>query len=184
VPLGFGAVYRCPEGVRAMLEGQESELHALLEKVADREEWGLKAYADPARVWRAAEQNSAVLRELAVEIERSAPGKAYLLRRRRESLLATEASGFLDEELSGAARELGAASVDVQQDAVVSETPDPHPLVAKLAFLVDRDHREAFGAVFAGLLDRAQTAGLDLELSGPWPPYSFVRKVEGQRGAA
>jgi len=42
-------------------------------------------------------------------------------------------------------------------------------------YLVDRDRVEAFRATVASLQET--TTGVELEITGPWPPYSFTGDV-------
>ncbi len=47
-----------------------------------------------------------------------------------------------------------------------------------LAFLVPRDNLAAFRACLERATDEHRAAGLELEMSGPWPPYSFCPDLE------
>lgn len=181
VPLTFGAVYTGPERVVALLQEQADRLRQALDLVRDRQEWGLKVFLDDAQARAAAERASPALRELEAAAAAEPPGKAYLLRKRREQLRAGEAARLAQERLELVLDRLGALSAAARQDPLPTEPTGSPRLVCKAAFLVARADGPAFQAVAAGLEPAAAAAGLRLELSGPWAPYSFVG---GRHGAA
>ena len=45
-------------------------------------------------------------------------------------------------------------------------------MILNASYLVADEHGETFATLVADL--RARADGLDLELTGPWPAYSFV----------
>jgi hypothetical protein len=67
----------------------------------------------------------------------------------------------------------GQAAATVTLPPVEGETS----IVAQASFLVDLDHWNSFADLVA-TEDQRQTA-LDFHLSGPWPPYDFVRMQFG-----
>jgi hypothetical protein len=46
--------------------------------------------------------------------------------------------------------------------------------VLKAAFLVDEGRSEQFQAQAAGLIEELEPLGIAMEVSGPWPGYSFT----------
>jgi hypothetical protein len=174
VPMTFGAVYRDPAGVEALLRERAADFRARLDRVRDRYEWGVTVSRDAAR-WRAsAEALSPELQELAAEISQAGPGRAYLLGKQRERLLAAEADRLAVTTLDELMERLAAASAAVRRDPPPPTPPDEAAVVLVAAFLVDATAGEAFRAAVAELHRAYQPRGLRLELSGPWAPYSFV----------
>ncbi len=55
-------------------------------------------------------------------------------------------------------------------------------MVLNAAYLLDDDRADSFAAAVRALSDRYP--GLRLELTGPWPPYSFAAAESADRGAA
>ncbi|WP_052391302.1 GvpL/GvpF family gas vesicle protein [Streptomyces sp. NRRL B-24484] len=163
LPLRFATLYRDDRGAAAFLRGAGPRLRAALERVADRAEWGVKAYlagsaAAPADIPAPADR----------------PGTAYLLRRRaqRDSL-----ARRFDEAMDGAreihaalAARAGRAAEHPLQSAEASGRTDP--MLLNGAYLVDQARVAEFGAAVTELGRRFP--GLRLELTGPWPPYSFA----------
>src|SRR5215218_5175905 len=175
VPLRFGAIYLRREGVEQMLEGRAAQFRAVLARLAGREEWGLNVYVERARLREEVTRLSARLREMAARADASAPGQAYLLRKKIEGLRDEEARAETRrvsrevEETLGAACD-GAARLRVLKD----EATEQGELAARLAFLVRRDAFGDFRTAAERLADRYTPLGFRFELTGPWPAYNFA----------
>jgi hypothetical protein len=179
VPLSLGAVYRGREGVEELLRRSAPLFGQLLNRFQNREEWGLKAFGDQARLEDAAAADSIRLRELAHEAERSTPGKGFFLRKRQERARGEEATGFVRRTMTEAFRTLASISAEAQIDDIGEVTAtDQFTLLFKAAFLVDRDRAEAFRDRAEGVRRKLAGMGIDLQVSGPWAPYSFAKGGE------
>jgi hypothetical protein len=174
VPMAFGAVYRAEAGVLGFLEDQADRLSSVLDSVRGKQEWGVKVFADAAVARSAAEQSSPALRAMDEEAQAVGPGRAYLLQRKREELLAGEVRSFVGQALEEIAEALIAESVDGRLDEISANQQGPTELVLKAAFLVDDRRGDAFQASAARLIDSYEPKGFAIELNGPWAPYSFT----------
>lgn len=181
VPLRFGAIYLRREGVERMLEGRVAQFRAVLARLEGREEWGLNVYVERARLREEVTRLSERLREMAERADASAPGQAYLLRKKIEGLRDEEARAETrrvardTEEMLGATCD-GAARLRVLKD----EATEQGELAARLAFLVPREGFDSFRAAAERLADRYTPLGFRFELTGPWPAYNFAA-VEEER---
>lgn len=162
-PARLTTVYADDDRVREMLTVHRDALAAALGHVTGRQEWGVKAYG-------------LARRDVAKESEKSAPktGTDYL-RQRKAALSAQDASRR--EVIAGAEalREpLAALAVDARrhrpQDPQLSG--DPRPMVLNDAYLVANDNAEEFAKAVSALAGTHPE--LSVELTGPWPPYSFT----------
>jgi len=174
VPAAFGAVYQEEAGVERFLADERERLTALLVAVARKQEWGVKVFAEGQAVRAAAERSSTTLGAIDEEARTARPGRAYLLQRKRQELLAEEIRAFVGEALEHIIDELVANSADAHLDEVPANQDGPTELVLKAAFLVEEDKVDAFKGSAVNLVDRTMGQGLVLEVSGPWPPYSFT----------
>ncbi|MET8051040.1 GvpL/GvpF family gas vesicle protein [Streptosporangium sp. NPDC005286] len=163
-PVRLVTVYTSEEQVRDLLRRRHDDFAAVLAHVTGRREWGVKAYAAPAAA------DSPVAGESAAESGK--PGTAYLQRRRASLRNREDAWRQAAERAEHIHATLAATSVASHrhrpQDPELSGREDP--MVLNGAYLVDEDHAEEFVAAVDGL--RGQ--GIDLELTGPWAPYSFT----------
>lgn len=176
VPLSLGAVYRGRGGVEELLRRSAPLFGQLLNRFHNREEWGLKAFGDRAKIEEAAAAESARLRELDHEVKSSSPGKGFFLRKQQARARSDEAAGFVRRTMSEAFDELAAVSAEAQVDEIgEAASAEDLRLLFKAAFLVERDRFEAFGTVAESVQSRLGRLGIDVQLNGPWAPYSFAK---------
>jgi hypothetical protein len=162
LPLRFGTVVPDETAARRLLQEHGEAAREQLRRVADTREWGVKLVrsldSEPAPVGPRSGDRSGVT------------GTEYLARRRR----ALEQHGEAEAAAEKAAE-------------VLQETLRPHvteslrrggaagsSLLLDLAFLVRPDAEADFLAAAAELGERFTPDGFGVEVSGPWPPYSFV----------
>lgn len=174
VPMAFGAVYREPEGVLRFLTAEAERLAALLDAVRGRQEWGVKVFADAAALRGAAERSSGALIALDDEAKAAGPGRAYLLQRKREEIVASETRAFLGAALENIVDLLGANSSSIRLDEIPRDQDGPTELVLKAAFLIEEAAAQAFQSRAAEMKDTYLSQGLSVEVTGPWAPYSFT----------
>lgn len=170
VPLRFATLYHDDDRVRAMLEERREDLTDTLSRVTGRTEWGVKAYADPrAFVPGPAEPTGGGDR----------PGTAYLMRRRAQRQERETAQDRATERAAEIHTALAALAV-----ATAAHPPQDTALAAyegwmvlNNSYLVPDTATDGFTATVGALRERYPD--ISLELSGPWPPYSFTAPPEG-----
>ncbi len=180
-PLRFGTIYLKRESVARMLEERGGELGRVVARLEGREEWGVNVYAERAKLKESVVRLSPRLREMSERAEQSAPGQAYLLRKKIEALRDEETRaetkrvvGEMEAALSDASA--GATRLRLLKD----EANERGELAAKLAFLVAREGFDAFRAAAERLAEQHTPHGFRIELTGPWPAYNFAseEKIE------
>jgi hypothetical protein len=184
VPARLCTLFSNAEALKRSLADNEGRFLAALERIQGREEWGLKAFCDEHRL-RVAAADDQDLRTLDAAIALSDPGHAFVLRKKREARLAELTSLRLDElvdEVLGAVEQV-ADDVSLRPVLPASATGRNEPMALNAAALVSVSTREAFQATIAELSVRYQEDGLVMEMSGPWPPYSFCDDEDDGAGA-
>lgn len=179
VPLRFGAIYLRREGVEQMLAERAPQFREVLTRLEGREEWGVNVYVERARLREEVTRLSERLREMTERADASAPGQAYLLRKKIEGLRDEEARA----ETRRIAREVEETLAAVCNGAVrlrvlKDEATEQGELAARLAFLVPRAGFDSFRAAAEQLADRYTPLGFRFELTGPWPAYNFAAVEE------
>lgn len=169
VPLPLATLYRGDSRVRQAMADEADRFTSVLDRIAGHVEWGVKVYAAPAPSGPEPDVAGA---DRAVK----GAGLAYLNRKRglqqrrhhrhEEALRAAEA---VDAEL----RELAAASRRLRPHGQEA-TGRRRVQVLNAAYLV-AEGSAAELTELTGLLE-ART-GAEIEISGPWVPYSFVGGV-------
>ena len=166
LPVRLATVYSGEAALCAVLADRHGELLDALRRVGGRVEWGVKAYA--------AEQAEAAASPAAGPAVESGPGLAYL-RRRRDQLAAgreAQASAVSGARAvhAGLAGKAAAAVVRPPQSAQLSKVR--LPMLLNAAYLLDASDGTSFTAAVAA--EATAHPELRVELTGPWPPYSFA----------
>jgi hypothetical protein len=173
VPARLATVYRDDARVAEVLAERHDELVGALARLTGRDEWGVKGYAVPGATPRQDDPRDA-----------GGTGTAYLRRRRAElhsreegQRVTTDAAAAVHTALT---RYAVAARRHPPQDRRLSGAAEP--MVLNGAYLLDRDGESGFAGLIGTLTDRYPQ--IRLELTGPWPPYSFVADPEPIREPA
>ncbi|NUT47777.1 MAG: GvpL/GvpF family gas vesicle protein [Saccharothrix sp.] len=163
VPFRLATVYFDDDRVAELLHERGAGFRATLARLAGCSEWGVKITLDVSAPRSAAPVPTS-----------GGPGMAYLSRRREER----RARDRVDEVAARHAREIHAALAALAGDARLHRphgaalTGTDRQMILNGAYLVpDRAGRE-FARAAADHGDRHE--GLELEVTGPWPAYSFT----------
>lgn len=173
VPMRLATVYSDDAQIAAMLNERGADFRSALRRIGGRKEWGVKAYAD-----RQPEANDVT----AVPSRPGGGAGAAYLRRRRDQLAAQKHARR--ETLASAEKiyaELSRYAAETRQHPPQAPqlTGSKAPMILNAAYLMDGAREEEFAAAVAALA--SQHPGLRLELTGPWPPYSFAG-TDGEGG--
>lgn len=165
LPMRYATVYREESSVVAMLESHRGELTAALERLAGRTEWGVKVYLA---------HRSAAGPDRDRPADESKPGTAYLLRRKAQRDERLQMRRRAGEEADRIHEALATAAVeDARHPLQTAEASGRRePMVLNGAYLVEDERLPAFEkAVAACATDHGE---LRVEVTGPWPAYSFT----------
>jgi hypothetical protein len=166
VPCRLCTIYSSPSRLDAMLEEEGRVLAAALERLDGMQEWGVKAFLREAAPVAAAAEPASGTEYLSRKLERREAADAG--REASESVVA-EVHARLAERAAGAA-------LSRPQDRRLSGHDMEMALNA--AYLVPRGQAAAFRDAVGELGRRHETDGIQLELTGPWPPHHFVDPPE------
>ena len=167
-PMRLATMYFDDARVGQMLKDHHDDLDRTLRLIDGCEEWGVKGFAPTV--------TTPAQREPETSASRDAPGGgAAYLRRRRSQLMARDES----ENMAYRRAELVHDSL-VRLSKLERRHPPQDPkltgvdtaMVLNGAYLVPRERAATFAETVA-VLGR-QAGGLRLELTGPWPAYSFT----------
>ena len=166
IPLAFGAIYRDGEGVRELLRVRAGDLAERLRAVEGRAEWIISI----EREGSAAPTGGAV-RALDDEIAAAAPGRAFLLGKRRDEVIREERRAR-----DAAVAEETWTSIEAIAERVYREPLIDDPAaaaIARFSVLARRDREVELGDVVRRLGGTGVSEGYRVRLSGPWPAYRF-----------
>jgi len=176
IPFNFGTVFKTRESLVGFLGDYAPKLAGVFDSLEGKEEWAVKVYRDDAALLRRLHLDSPAVAALEKEISDAPPGKAYLLKKKKEELLA----GELESVRAGHADAVVRALLPLAAEHVLGlaggvEVPGQEGrLLLNGAFLVPKGEVDAFIRAAEALEMRYREAGLSLDVTGPWPPYDFV----------
>ncbi|NBM20136.1 GvpL/GvpF family gas vesicle protein [Streptomyces sp. GC420] len=183
LPLRLGTVYRDDSGVRVMLKTDRDRFLYALDRLDNRVEWGVKVYAEespasPDALTDAGTGSGAVTGSgtgPGAHPGRSAGGGRDYLQRRLRERRSQESTRDRAEAL---ARHLHGELSRLAESALLHRPQNPRlssatgTNVLNAAYLVHRAESEAFVEHVEKLGE--ESAGVRVELTGPWAPYSFT----------
>ncbi len=161
LPFRLGTVLVDQGAARQYLSDQAGQLHAAMQQVAACHEWGVTVHEHATEI--------PALADPAPPRDPERPGTTYLARRREEVARAEARRHAQWQAESYVGGELRARSIDVAAGRY--RTRD---VVLDQSYLVRHDAEPEFLATVDRCGDLLLEQGLRLELSGPWPPYSFT----------
>jgi hypothetical protein len=148
----------------ADVRGKRRRLSRLLTHVDGREEWGVRLRVDPSAATRRAAPAARTT---------ASAGTRFLLRKSAAQTAGRKAVAAASGHAERAYRSLRRLAADARRRAPAA-VDAPTRLVLDAAFLLDRRRVAGFRKAVAGLARRLGPDGYRFELTGPWPPYSFV----------
>jgi hypothetical protein len=171
IPVRMATLYLDDERVRQVLTSRHDAFDAALRRVTGRQELGVKAYADPNGLTPQDHES----RENAGGTK---SGTAYLLRRREQLMSQEEAYRVAADEAVRIHETLMKCAVDGKRKPALDKSLSGTAAWTVLngTYLVDDDKLEQFRETVAAL--EKTTARITLEITGPWPPYSFAGDLE------
>ena len=180
VPLRLCTIYGGEPQVREMLARERAAMVDALARLDGGAEWGVKAIAEPGALERAAARR--VADDPAAD--EALRGTAYMNRKRREAQaqaveeeIADEWASAIHDRLAGAASE---ALLNPLQNPDVSGHEGE--MFLNGVYLVEEAAVSDFSALVDRLADEYRALGVAVELTGPWPPYNFVKSsIESAR---
>jgi Gas vesicle synthesis protein GvpL/GvpF len=177
VPLRMCTIFEGEEAVRRMLEREHDALADALERLAGRQEWGVKLLVDPRRLADAARASSDEATAYEDELASQSGGGAYMTRRRLERKVREIADRLAAELADDVHARLQDWALDAVTHAPQNRELSGHEgeMLLNGAYLVEADRVDGLRALASELEQRHERLGARIELTGPWPPYNFVR---------
>lgn len=167
VPFRLCTIYSSPDRLDAMLDRERLTLTAALDRLDGMQEWGVKAFLRAEAAVAAPDPEPAT-------------GTEYLSRK-RERRDAADAGRDATETVVA---EIHARLAEYAAAAALSRPHDRRlsgretEMVLNAAYLVPAGGAEGFRRTVEQLGARHESDGIELELTGPWPPHHFVETPE------
>ncbi len=170
LPLRFGTVVADEDGARRLLRTHAATARELLDRIGDAREWGIRL----VRTLTAADQDPVLAGPGATAD--GLTGTQFLARRRQAT---QRARGRRRAPPAPPPRRWRTALAPHTTDRLRRGGAAGSSLLLDLAYLVPAAEEAAFLAEVERLTGELTSDGLTLEVTGPWPPYSFAALTVG-----
>lgn len=175
IPFKFGTLFNTYDSLKAMLQEYGEEFKAILRKLENKEEWGVKIYCDTKKIKAFSINDEPEILEIEYRINKSSPGKVFFLKKKKAELLAQAVNRKINEygqESFDLLKELSfEARINKLLPKQVTERKDD--MVLNSVFLVDKDEVDNFTNMVDALKIHYESKGFFIDCTGPWPPYNF-----------
>ena len=178
LPVRFGTIFASLANLEKVLQRHADTIAGFLERLTDQEEWAVKGMLD-----RPAAREKLCSLKLAREaesLEALSPGKRYFEEQRLRAAGDQELARWLQKVCREVWTNLQDYAAQVQERRLLSRetTGSDQDMVWNWALLIPRQAVGGFQARIQDVNARYAQRGLRLEVTGPWPPYSFCPALD------
>lgn len=181
IPLKFGTILKYKSSAVLMLQDQEPYFRSLLEKFKGKVECGVKVYAD----------QQALMQYLAQTEKREEPrqerqktnlskGTAYLLGRKKEEAQKETVMVQFAQAAEKIFQKLSREAFAAKKNDILPkrQTGKKKEMILNSAYLVATENIPHFYQSGQRLMKDYAFMNLEVDFSGPWPPYNFTEDSE------
>jgi hypothetical protein len=185
LPMRFCTIYESEERIRDMLDERYDDLIGALERLRNKQEWGVKVYYNAEALAQQVGRRSDRVRALGAEMEQKTSGMVYFLRKQQEGVVAEEVERVYAECAQRSHDRLAGCACDAAINPLQSKelTGWEDEMILNGAYLVAEERLVDFGEALEGLRAEYEQLGFAYAVTGPWPPYNFARTEEGDEPA-
>ena len=173
LPMKLFTIFNSDERALAHMRADRPRIDALVKRLANHHEWGIRVVLDRTRAIEAARPART---HASIVTGRSAgSGAAYLSRKKVQRDVSIELATRARDTVDALYDRLAAASRSARRRVATELPAQGGSLLLDAAFLVKRSRSKTFQALAAREARALSRGGYGLTLSGPWPPYTFVQ---------
>ncbi len=166
LPLGFGTLFASRAGLDAWLTQHGETARAALARLDGRAEWAVVLREDEAAHATWLQGHDTGLLALAEQQRCAGPGAAFLISKRVARAQATARQAHLAAMAAHADADLRCSCSDVLAGRSAAQAP---------SWSVLADPGVPLSPRLRPLTEALLATGLELRVTGPWPPYAFAR---------
>ena len=182
IPFNFGTIYQSEESLKKFITDYSGSLAENLLHLEWKEEWAVKIYVNRKALTEQIDELSEEAAALEKQIMASSPGKAFLLKRKKTDLIENEMDRLCKNYGQEYYNEFKNLSVSTCLNNLIPKdfTGREDTMILNATLLVSKDRTIELITVVRNIKNKHTDHGFDMEITGPWPPYSFVSIKENQ----
>ncbi|MEI7423542.1 MAG: GvpL/GvpF family gas vesicle protein [Prolixibacteraceae bacterium] len=176
IPFKFGTIYNSQESLEKFIHDYSDSLTENFDQLSGKEEWAVKMYCDRNLLSKKIDELSVEAATLAKQIRESSPGKAFLLNKKKLDLIENEMDRICNqygqeyfEEIKNLCEATSLGNILPKEFSGREDT-----MILNASFLIKAEKVEDFKAHINSLTEKVGVSGFAMEVSGPWPPFSFI----------
>lgn len=176
VPMKFGTIFKTKKNLKQVLKKNYSKFKKLLEKLEDKQEWGVKVYLDEEVFEKQLEKKSKTILKKKKEIDSLPKGADFFVKKQAEEIIEREKIRRLGKVTEKIFADLKKLAVKANQGKNLDRalTGRKEPMVLNANLLIKEEKAGKFQKEVNELKAKYKNLGLIIQESGPWPPYNFV----------
>ncbi len=180
IPFNFGTIYKSEDSLKQFVEKYSDDLRKTLQYLKNKEEWSAKIYCDKNKIIKNIAYLSNNMSDIELLIKNSSPGKAYLLGKKKKEILEKEISIIYNNYSKKIFTTLNDLSEEYRLNTLLSNdiTGKEEDMIVNATFLIKKESIHQFIEVVNVLCKEYENIGIIVNLTGPWPPYSFIKISE------
>ncbi|TVR73072.1 MAG: hypothetical protein EA415_08475, partial [Sphaerobacteraceae bacterium] len=175
LPAKFGSAFATDDDVREAIRRSSDAMLDRLNTLEGCDEWAAHVYLEVNDVQRVVLARDPELQALSAELDSASEGRKYMMKQQVQSRMRDAIERFEASLADGVLNSLRPMTVDFQAEPPrdPSAVPEGETEIAQASMLVRRDQADRF----IELAERTnqETAEVWLQITGPWPAYSFAQ---------
>jgi Gas vesicle synthesis protein GvpL/GvpF len=172
LPMKLFTMFTSDERALAHLRAQRSRLVSAVKRVAKHQEWGVRVLLDRAIAIADAEKRVDRRRRPTAS---TPTGAAYLSRKKAHRDASAELATRARETVAALYDRLASSARLARRRSAREMPAQGGSLLLDAAFLVAKSRSRAFRSLAAREARALAPQGYAVDLTGPWPPYTFVQ---------
>lgn len=176
IPMKFGTIFKSEKTLQDMLEEKYRDFLGIILNLDGKEEWGIKVFCQIDKLKEHLIHTNQNMIDIDTAMKDKSEGAVYFLKRKKESLLAEASDKKINEHASSIYGELAKVADDSCLNKLQPRelTKREAEMILNGAYLIVKEKVDEFKSKVSELQKIYGDSGLELEISGPWPPYSFA----------
>ena len=168
LPMKLFTIFTSDDRAVEQVSGDKRRVDAIVKRVANQIEWGVRVTLLPPRAKPVGDRR-------AKPFPKTTSGAGYLSQKKAQRDATVELAERARETVIALYDRLSSRSRLARRRSASELPVKGGPLLLDAAFLVPRARATAFRALVAREARRLEPLGYQIAVSGPWPPYTFVK---------
>lgn len=180
IPFKFGTIFKTNESLKEFIQEYSASLAENFSAIQDKEEWSVKIYCDKKVLNRQMPELCEDIRLLERQILESSPGKAFLLNRKKNELMDQNVRRLMKTNGQKCYDEYNSISLASHINNILPRevTERQDDMILNAVFFIDKKKTVDFVRLAKLQEGKYRSVGFSFEVTGPWPPFSFVSLKE------